>query len=398
MSTTSPAESVAGDLQRLLEVKQREVRCKLSPPWWRPWGRPDPELSKVLSQIHSGLSEISRLMVRRREGGHWPYVKEIEPQLRAVLKEENLTRLNINAAWEFSDSLRRMLLLLGDDSYIMAHLMNERAGSADENRRLKWETFLELPGTKNGSAGGARAPALLEKLLEDYREHRVSDPARALTVEYLTLLYSSRSRAGRIHRAEIDMRARYLKHLSRTLFVLLLLLSIFTFFASEKALNFLPSGNLRDLSLLGLLTQYLNSPHVRFFLIAGSAGAIGGVLSGFIKLRDQVKEMSDLRSYSAAMRAQPFVGATVGALFYLLLASGILGAGEMDAGFTSASKMSWPLVAINCFLAGYSEPFFLRVVQRVGGAADKQAETQTAAKADSERRREAEKRPVPTAA
>jgi len=394
MSTTADAENFSDDLQRLLEIKQREVRRKLSPPRWQLWGRPDPELSKVLSQIHSGLSEISRLLVRRRAGGQWPYEKEIEQQLGAVLKEENLTRLNINAAWEFSDSLRRMLLLLGDDSYIMAHLMNERAGHADERPSLKWEEFLELTKRENGSDGGARSPELLERLLDDYKKHEVDGPTRALTAECLALVYSSRSRAGRLHRAEIDMRGKYLTHLSWTLFVLLSLLSVFTFIASEKEFRLLPSSSFRDFSLASWLAQYLNSPHVHYFLIAASAGAIGGVLSGFIKLRDQVKEMSDLRSYSAAMRAQPFVGATVGALFYLLLVSGILGASEIGAGITNADKISWPLIAINCFLAGYSEPFFLRIVQRVGGTADKQGDTQAAVKADGERKQEAEKKPT----
>src|ERR1051326_3712343 len=146
MTATTDTESDRHEdcLQSLLEKRQREVRDKLSPPWWRIWGRPDPELSKVLGQIHSGLSEISRLVVRRRrKGGEWPYGPEVERQLEAMLLNEAVTKLKISAAWEFSDSLRRMLLLMGDDSYIKAHLLNEQAGSADENPALRWEEFLE---------------------------------------------------------------------------------------------------------------------------------------------------------------------------------------------------------------------------------------------------------------
>lgn len=391
MSTTIAAASNAdGELQRLLEERQKEVRRKLS--LRRIWSRPDPELSKVLSQIHSSLSEISRLLVRRRKGDDWLYAKDIEDQLRAMLAGEDVTKLNINAAWEFSDSLRRMLLLLGDDSYIMAHLMNERAGSADENPSLKWERFLERHEQKDG-ADGRVSNGELPELLKLYKDGKVDDALRARTVEYLALVYSSRSKEGRLHRARIDMRGRYLTYLSLTLLVLLLLLSLTTFFASEAnySLRLQTPRGLWDLLPLNFLIQYLNNQYVRHLFIAAVAGAIGGVLSGFIKLRDQIKEMSDLRAHSAPMRAQPFVGATVGALFYLLLASGILGIGEMKA---SPDTVSWPLIAINCFLAGYSEPFFLRVVQRVGGTADKQAEAQASVRAGDERRREGEKRPA----
>jgi hypothetical protein len=198
-----------------------------------------------------------------------------------------------------------------------------------------------------------------------------------------------------MHRASIDLRGIYLINLYRTLFVLLLLLSLGTFFVSEQNYGLHRPDGFKDLlwnSPWNFLVKYFNNQQVRYFFIAAFAGAIGGVLSGFIKLRDQIKALSDLRSYRAAMQAQPFVGATIGALFYLLIVSGVLGIDIKKADQTGLP--SWSLLAIYCFFAGYSEPFFLRVVQRVAGTADKQSEAKTTAGTSSEKTQESAKKPT----
>jgi hypothetical protein len=117
---------------------------------------------------------------------------------------------------------------------------------------------------------------------------------------------------------------------------------------------------------------------VRLFIVAAFTGGIGSVLSGFFKLRDKVVGIHDLRSFKAAMRAQPFVGATIGVVFYLLVASGIFSLGAVKSSPNDPAILPWSLLGIYCFFAGFSEPFFLGVVQRVAGAADKQGKDQSA--------------------
>jgi hypothetical protein len=386
MQTKADAEGADNERppEDLLEEMQERIRRRLSPGRWRRFWGSDPELIKVLGQTHSQLSEISRLLSHRKSG-HVPRTKDVEHQLTAMLKED-ITKFNINAAWEFSDSLRRLLLQLGDDRYILAHLKNEQAGRADENPELKWEIFLEeQPEQKNDSHNHARKKKMLDKLVSDYQEGRLTDALQAQTVEYLALIYSSRSRVGRFDRAARDTRDRYLTTLYRTLLFLLALLSLGIFFASNQNFGLCSPHNSGDCSPLNFPIAYVNSPYVRCFFIAALAGAMGSVLSGYIKLRDDVADAWRLRYNRAARWAQPFVGATIGVLFYLVLASDLLGISIKNAGTGGSLIEAWRLLAIYCFIAGYSEPFFLRTVERVGGKVDKKGENQIAASAKTEK-------------
>jgi hypothetical protein len=361
MSTTADSE-----LEQTILRQENKIRDRLSKRLkWRFWSRPNPELIKVLGLIHSRLSEISRLLIVKKSDSS-PLNADIERNLNEMAKEDFMS-FDINSAWEFSDSLRRMSLLLGDDSYIHAHLANEKLGNADENALLKWDKFIE----------GAK----LEDLLKIYQDRQETPADRRLAIEYLSLVYSARSSFGRHQRAIVNLRERYLNALTFTLTILLILLLLSTFFVSDQSFYFRPANDFKDVvkSIWDFPAKYLlNNFQVRTFMIAALAGGIGSVLSGFFKLRDKVVGIQDLRSFKAAMRAQPFVGATIGVIFYLLVASGIFSLGAVKPSPDNPASLPWQLLGIYCFFAGFSEPFFLGVVQRVAGEADKHGGDQAA--------------------
>ena len=70
--------------------------------------------------------------------------------------------------------------------------------------------------------------------------------------------------------------------------------------------------------------------------------------------------MDELRAFKPALVVQPLVGASAGALVFLLLASGALSVGSVD-------PAAWPSPGVLGFAAGFSEPFFLGLVDRVAG-------------------------------
>jgi hypothetical protein len=85
-----------------------------------------------------------------------------------------------------------------------------------------------------------------------------------------------------------------------------------------------------------------------------------------MKIRDGLRELDDLRSFWPAMRVQPLVGATAGLIVLLVIETGTL-----DVGGESGS---WAGRALVAFAAGFSEPFFLGLVQRVAVIPDKRSE------------------------
>lgn len=56
------------------------------------------------------------------------------------------------------------------------------------------------------------------------------------------------------------------------------------------------------------------------------------------------------------------LGPPVGVPPMLLITGGILAVGRTDV----SPNLRWPPLAVYCFIAGFSEPFFLGVVRRVG--------------------------------
>jgi lipopolysaccharide export LptBFGC system permease protein LptF len=182
----------------------------------------------------------------------------------------------------------------------------------------------------------------LRELLDVYRSRRPTVAEHAQAVDRLTLLYLMREEAGRDRRARAALKYQYLTRLAPVLLVLLVGLGV--------AVNFATKGNFLETILL-----------------TACAGALGSTLSGVFKVRDQLVRLNELRGFWPAMRVQPIVGACAGLIVFLILDSKAI---ELGAG----SSVTWSGRGVLAFAAGFSEPFFLGIVQRVAVVSDRQAE------------------------
>jgi hypothetical protein len=95
-------------------------------------------------------------------------------------------------------------------------------------------------------------------------------------------------------------------------------------------------------------------------LLAGTAGALGATLSGVLRLRDLRAGLVALRSLKSVMVIQPLVGAAFALLVALILDTGFAGI-ELP---TDSDRKAAAL-AIFGFIAGFSEPFALGIVNKV---------------------------------
>src|SRR3712207_3933339 len=162
------------------------------------------------------MSEIERLRILREAtpSALLADTSGVENHLKSILSKD-ITSFDLNESWEFADALRRILLLLGDDSYILARLQNEthdKAG-AGQGSLLKWKEILDEDKLK--TLRDAYEPGLGQA----DRDNRVRRDA----VESLSLIYTARSHYGRTQRAVTDLKALYLHRLRTTLTLLLVL-------------------------------------------------------------------------------------------------------------------------------------------------------------------------------
>jgi hypothetical protein len=323
---------------------------------WPSLSRSNPELLQVYGVIYDHLCEAQRLLTARASDPAGD-ADRIGQRLHTLLGKSRTHVTNVHAAWALAGSLGHMLLLLGDDNYIIARLEAERER---EQKKLpgSWTEYL--------------AVETLDDLLQKYKPGDATGQ-RARAVESLALLYARRSAYMRTLRAGEEIKADYLNRLTFVLTLLLLLLLETVYLASSEAAGARLSGSvLGHLWTLVTLNFKLDfaDPNVKNALVAAMTGAVGSTLSGFYKLRDATGGIPTLRSFRSAMRAQPFVGATAGVLLMLLIKSGVVAIGDVGG----AEASNWLRLAVFCFFAGFSEPFFLGVVQRVAGAADKKTQ------------------------
>jgi hypothetical protein len=105
-------------------------------------------------------------------------------------------------------------------------------------------------------------------------------------------------------------------------------------------------------------------------IVVLAAGALGATLSGVRTMRDSLGELRDLRAFAATMSIQPLVGACSGLLVFLLAEAGALPVHDLDLGPSSTRGLL-------AFIAGFSEPFLLGLVQRIAVISEKPPAQQT---------------------
>ena len=309
-----PEDAVAAEWRDLDEL--------LAPGRWVPGQEGDPELRKVFGVIRAQLSETRRLLVST-PGRLTLRNETTEDELTTILSQEPRA-LVLDTAWELAADLKRLNLRLGDEFYVATQLEYEQQRARQAGKWHSWNTQFQRRELNDLVKAYATGAATLD-------HHRVA-------VERLTSLYFSREEAGRNRGARAGLKAKLLNDLVLPFFALLIALGVAVNYAADGA--FLPT-----------------------MIMVACAGALGSMLSGVFKVRDQLVRLDELRGFIPAMRVQPFIGASAGLILWLVLDSKALEVG-------SGSSATWSGIGLLAFVAGFSEPFFLGIVQRVAHVPD----------------------------
>jgi hypothetical protein len=307
---------------------------------WRRRLVADQALEKVLSIIRVRQYELKALVEEamaspKREGSFTP-----EQRLRLVraeqLVEERPKEKDRASAHELLDKLDGILPLIADDERLCFMLESE----------------LERPDAAFGEAQRQQADAALaeaERRRARLRFRRSRDallpPALRQKLEVLlTTAVRERNDLLREERIAGELRQNYLTWLGIALFLLL---------AGAFGLAVLAAR-------FGLWADVL---------LAIVAGALGGTLSGVIRLRAPQRRLAALKNLGLVMLVQPLLGAVGGIILFAIWRSGLLSIAGLD-------EDDWASVAVVAFAGGFSEPFFLKSLARITGSADRAKETQ----------------------
>jgi hypothetical protein len=285
---------------------------------WAAPRRSSPELVKVIGFVLDEIGEATRLRANRKQ-----IDAALDHELKVTLEGAHID--TTDRGWEVLGALKRLNLRLGDHSYIAGLLEYEHTHARDP---AHWHTW-----------GEHFDPGELRSLLAAYRSAHVSPSQRATAVEWLASLYKKRAETGRNRRAQAALKELYLKRLAVALLMLLVLLGVSADMSSHRSLW-------------------------REFTLAALAGALGSTLSGVLRLRDHLVKLDELRAFRPAMRVQPLVGASAGALVFMLLSSHAVSV-------RSLNPAVWSSPGLLGFVAGFSEPFFLGLVDRVAVLPDR---------------------------
>jgi hypothetical protein len=286
----------------------------------------NPELKKALGYVRSVVGEVRRLLALPDELAL--RTPEIEARLRDTL-DQPVRALTIDSAWELYNELKTLLPYLSNADYVAALLDEEAERTKDPMRWHPWSQHYSMED--------------LQYLRDHYRAGTMDPRLQGQAAAKLSKLYSYRAEAGRERRVKAAQKRRYLIGLAPALFAL----QVAVAFAIDAAAA--------------------GSEEVwKQIFVAGAAGALGATLAGTMKIRDHIGGLDDLRSFWPAVLVQPLVGATAGLIVLLVIETGTLdGAGESG---------SWAGRALVAFAAGFSEPFFLGLVQRVAVIPDRKEE------------------------
>jgi hypothetical protein len=291
---------VAGELQRLETGRSRWTLLR------------EPERRKYLHRLHDALADLER-------------IDEVAPISDQTGLRNALTRLASQAnipndeLWAILNETQLARIRHGDAETVCALIEDELQWHRGQTSWLTWDALYPDSGIP---------PAVIQ-----YRGGGPVDP-RALASARNMLLSMYRTR----HDDEVARRARgeeRAKNLQVLAILLALLLSIFVIVYS------LADGG----------------DEWEEFAILISAGGAGAAISGTIKARDRLTRQGDIHRFRDALPAQLLVGAATALFVYLLFQSDIITFGNVDLDTNEAR-------AAIAFLAGFSEPWVLRTIER----------------------------------
>lgn len=288
----------------------------------------DPVRTKNLEKVAGYLHDILIYL----DSGNKPCCTELRTASLCSLLEQIKcpAEISSNNAWELADMLEIELIRLGDDPYLYTLLMAK----------------LEVYGT-DAPKDEYSLYEYLKKLHDRYCDGKFDCNSRLEVRRFLEHLQHNIISEYRRDRTKAQLRGIYLGRMALILTVLLFFFGYFYLTAEQLTRNML-------------------------FLVAFS-GAIGSVLSRAYRLGKQPLHAETgmkteepplgiraLISEWKVFIAQPVLGAVAALIFYLIFSSGILQI--IDVGKLSAAH--YGLIA---FLAGFSEPFFTDIIDKVEG-------------------------------
>jgi hypothetical protein len=299
---------VSDELPERLAARADEVVALLADTRWnRHLHLRSPEYRKNLDRVFTAIRDAERL---RRAGTLKSHHDE---QLeRLLLFPENLTARNSDALGLILESVDQVLVDAGDDKLLDALLAIEYVRDEDEREG-------PIP-TWSAVHGDARPTELADKK------------------ERLSKLLRVRHSIYALRRAREGTRATRLVWLAPILLALVAAFVVVAAWVSDDA----GFGEV---------------------LLVAVTGAMGATLAAAFKLRDALARLGDLRTFWYAFAPQIPIGAVAGLFLWIVLESGVVEvAGTGD---------DWAVAVALAFVAGFSEPFLLRTVERIaGGGAD----------------------------
>jgi hypothetical protein len=307
--------------------------------------RREVERRGVLGELLDHLATMARLLPvddDRVDGGLKQRIRGSLERIERLLPVDTKASLDRETARELPHELHCMLLEVAADTrrldYLLARLQEEQRQEQLGVSTLRWSELLDPDELSD----------LRDALAQPARGSSDADPGQlARAVEMLATLYQARNRAEREQRAHDRIRDARLQWVTRWLLLLLvpaaaLLVVAFSLASSSSQVNWLQDA-------------------VRIALVI-MVGGLGSALSGTRRLLGVALLRGQLDRFQAAFRAQVLVGGTLGLVALLLYEVGSLPT------FRAAGRIPDVVpLAIYAFLAGFSEPFVLGVVQGLIG-------------------------------
>jgi hypothetical protein len=302
--------------EKILELLSRRTRHP------REWRLRNAELRKNLDRLQTAMRDVQRL---RREGSLDPEHERALAQL--LVPEDDPQTRNTDPTAYNADSLG--LLLEPVDQLLV------EAGDAKLICSL-----LEIEYVRDDFEGGGEIPTwstLFKDRLEVSQTFAAGgDPSDAELQEArrrLSMLLRARHSTYALRRARSTTKAQRLLWLTPVVAALAAALIVVAGWVGDDV-------------------DWLDG------LFVALSGALGATLAAVFKLRDQLARLGDLRTFWYAFPLQIPLGAVAGLFLWIVLESGLIEvSGDSD----------WAVAGAVAFVAGFSEPFLLKTVERIAG-------------------------------
>ena len=272
----------------------------------------EPERCKYLHRLHDALADLSRFDQTRFADP--TYVISVLERVGPAA-----TRGSSDDLWAVLNEIQLVRIRAGDGEVVCGMIETELGWHKGQASWLTWDSL--YPKDKEPDA-----------VLRYRKGEALSDDDLAGARNQLLSLFRARHDDEVSHRARADERAKNLQLLS---ILLATLLAAFVLFYSFR-------HDWTDWEQFGILI---------------TAGAVGAAISGTIKARDRLTRQADIRRFRDALAAQLLVGASTAVFVYFILASDVVEFGSVDFDTDEAQ-------AVVGFLAGFSEPWVLRTIER----------------------------------